>query len=240
MEEIAVNIAGIKNQIKQTCIKVGRDPSTVRLLVVSKTFPEEAIKTAYEAGQYMFAESRVQELSRKISVLTEQIEWHFIGTLQRNKVKDVIDKVALIHSVDSLPLASELSKQALKKNLGVNILLQVNIGGEETKHGFTSQAVYAKIEELSRLPGLKIKGLMTIAPYTDNQEEARPVFRQLKDLAEKIRGLGLPGIKMQELSMGMSGDFRVAIEEGATLVRIGSRVFGTRNYVRGNVVNEGI
>jgi hypothetical protein len=160
--------------------------------------------------------------------------------LQRNKVKDVIGKVALIHSVDSLRLAHELNKQALKKNLPANILLQVNIAGEETKHGFTSQAVREKIEEISRLPALKIRGLMTIAPFTDNPEEARPVFRKLKDLAVYIEGLGLPGVQMKELSMGMSGDFRVAIEEGSTLVRIGSRIFGTRDYVGGNVVNEGI
>lgn len=240
MEEIAANLVRIKNEIKQACLSVGRDPSTVRLLAVSKSFPVEAIKTAYDTGHYLFAENRVQELCSKIPLLPGLIEWHLIGTLQRNKVKDVIGKVALIHSVDSLRLAEEINKQALKRNLSVNILLQVNIAGEETKHGFSSQAVLEKIEELSRMPGLNIRGLMTIAPFTDNSEEVRPVFRQLKVLAKHIEELGLPGVQMKELSMGMSGDFHVAIEEGATLVRIGSRIFGTRNYVRGNVENEGI
>jgi len=240
MEAIVANIERIEDEIKQACSNVRRDPSTVRLLAVSKTFPVEAIKTAYEAGQYLFGENRVQEICRKIPLLPEQIEWHLIGTLQRNKVKDVIGKIALIHSVDSLSLAYEINKQALKKNLSVNILLQVNIAGEEKKHGFTSQGVREKMEELSRLPGLRIKGLMTIAPFAANPEEVRSVFRQSKDLAEYIEGLGLPGVQMKELSMGMSSDFRVAVEEGATLVRIGSRIFGTRNYVRGSVVNEGI
>lgn len=232
MEQIAVNLCRIKKEIAEACIKANRDLSEVRLIAVSKIFPVEAIKNAYAAGQYMFGENRVQELCSKIPHLPPQIEWHLIGTLQRNKVKNVLGRVALIHSVDSLPLALEINKQALERNLFVNILLQVNVSGEASKHGFTIKEVREKINELSILPGLKIKGLMTIAPFTENPEEARSVFRQLKGLSEELKKRELPGVHMKELSMGMSGDFRVAIEEGATLVRIGSRIFGTRNYVR--------
>lgn len=232
MEQIEENIKRIHKEIEEACAKVGRDPAEVRLLAVSKTFPVEALKAAYDAGQYLFGENRVQELNRKILLLPAEIEWHLIGTLQRNKVKDIVGKTALIHSVDSLSLAQEINKQALKKNLSAKILLQVNVAAEETKHGFAPQEVIKVIEEISKLPGIKIRGLMTIAPFSENPEEVRPVFRQLKMLAEFIKKLQLPEVQMKELSMGMSGDFRVAVEEGATLVRIGSRIFGTRNVVR--------
>lgn len=229
MKQMIRNIDRIKSEIQKACTKVRRDPSEVKLLAVSKTFSVETIKAAYDAGQYLFGENRVQELCQKVSLLPPDIEWHLIGTLQRNKVKDVVGKVALIHSVDSLPLAQEINKQALKRNLSVNILLQVNIAEEESKHGFALEEIAAKVKVMCQLPGIKIRGLMTIAPFTENPEEVRLVFRQLKMLAESLEKMRLPEVQMQELSMGMSGDFGVAVEEGATLVRIGSRIFGTRD-----------
>jgi len=229
MKQMIRNIDSIKSEIQKACTKVRRDPSEVKLLAVSKTFSVETIKAAYAAGQRLFGENRVQELCQKASLLPPDIEWHLIGTLQRNKVKDVVGKVALIHSVDSLPLAQEINKQALKRNLSVNILLQVNIAEEESKHGFALEEIAAKVKAMCQLPGIKIRGLMTIAPFTENPEEVRLVFRQLKMLAESLEKMRLPEVQMQELSMGMSGDFGVAVEEGATLVRIGSRIFGTRD-----------
>jgi pyridoxal phosphate enzyme (YggS family) len=232
MEQMVRNIKSIKSEIEKACVKVGRNPNEVKLLAVSKTFPVETIKEAYDAGQCLFGENRVQELCKKAPLLPSDIEWHLIGTLQRNKVKYIIEKVALIHSVDSFSLAREINKRALRKNLEVDILLQVNVAGEENKHGFTPEEVQSKVEEICKLPRIKIKGLMTMAPFTENSEKARPIFRQLRMLAESIEKLQLPGVQMQELSMGMSNDFRVAVEEGATLVRVGSRIFGTRNDVR--------
>lgn len=229
MKQMIRNIDSIKSEIQKACTKARRDPSEVKLLAVSKTFSVETIKAAYAAGQRLFGENRVQELCQKASLLPPDIEWHLIGTLQRNKVKDVVGKVALIHSVDSLPLAQEINKQALKRNLSVNILLQVNIAEEESKHGFALEEIAAKVKTMCQLPGIKIRGLMTIAPFTENPEEVRLVFRQLKMLAESLEKMRLPEVQMQELSMGMSGDFGVAVEEGATLVRIGSRIFGTRD-----------
>jgi pyridoxal phosphate enzyme (YggS family) len=232
MEQMMKNIEQIKEEIEKACLKVGRNPNEVRLLAVSKTFPVEIIKEAYNAGQCLFGENRVQELCTKTPLLPADIEWHLIGTLQRNKVKNVLGKVALIHSVDSVSLAREIDKRAARKNLMVDVLLQVNVAGEKTKHGFIPEEVKSKVKEICKLPRIKIKGLMTMAPFTENPEEVRPIFRELRTLAESIEKLQLPEVQMKELSMGMSNDFRVAIEEGATLVRIGSRIFGTRNDVR--------
>jgi len=225
MEKISANLKEVKKEIAETCLKVKRAPSEVRLLAVSKTLPIEAIKSAYAYGQRLFGENRVQELNRKQPVLPAEIEWHFIGTLQRNKVKNLVGRVSLIHSVDSFTLAQEISRQAVNNNLTINILLQVNIAAEVSKHGFTIQAVKEEITDISKLPGIRIKGLMTMAPLTGDPEEVRPIFRQLKALALELKALEIPEVEMSELSMGMSEDFKVAIEEGATLVRIGSRIW---------------
>lgn len=230
MENIGVNLAAVRAEITQSCLKAGRDSREVRLVAVSKQFPAETIKAAYTAGQDVFGENRVQELIRKKTLLPAEIEWHLIGTLQRNKVKSVLGHAALIHSVDSLALAQEISRQAVKKGTEVKILLQANISGEKSKHGFTPRELLINIKEISALPGIKIRGLMTIAPLMGDPEQARPVFSGLRALAGQIRELELPGVEMRELSMGMSDDFRVAVEEGATLVRIGSRLFGRRVY----------
>lgn len=229
MKQISKNLEEIKEEIHKACEKAGRNPEQVKLVAVSKNFPVEIIKTAYDLGQRLFGENRVQELGTKTPLLPSDIEWHLIGTLQRNKVKDVVGVTTLIHSVDSLSLAQEISKQAFKRGLTANILLQVNIAQEDSKHGFEAGGLLKEIKEMSSLPGIKIKGLMTIAPLVENPEEVRPVFRQLKALAGEIKQLKLYGVEMQELSMGMSHDFTVAVEEGATLVRIGSRIFGKRN-----------
>lgn len=230
MGSIKENLTKVKEEIQKACERVGRDPCTVKLIAVSKNFSAETIKEAFTAGECLFGENRVQELCTKIPLLPAEIAWHLIGTLQRNKVKNVVGKTALIHSVDSFSLAKEISKQAMKGDLLVEILLQVNIAGEFSKHGFAPEELMEEIKEICKLSGIKIKGLMTIAPLVDHPEKVRLIFRQLKRLAESIESLQLPGVEMQELSMGMSDDFQVAVEEGATLVRIGSRIFGHRNY----------
>lgn len=230
MPDIKDNLNRIRQEIFQSCLKSGRRPEEVKLVAVSKNFPEEAVREAFSQGQLIFGENRVQELVGKKAVLPGDIKWHLIGTLQRNKVKDIIAKVDLIHSVDSVRLAGEISKQALKAGLLVNILLQVNVSGELTKQGFSPDELLEYIQEISELPGIKIKGLMTMAPQTADSEEVRPVFSGLRRLAQAIKALNIEGVEMLELSMGMSDDFKIAVEEGATLVRIGSRIFGPRKY----------
>lgn len=230
MTEIRENLNKIKQEILDSCLKSGRRMEDVKLVAVSKNFPEDAVLEAYRQGQFVFGENRVQELMKKKPLLPEDISWHLIGSLQRNKVKDIITNVELIHSVDSLRLAEEISKQALKAKIVVNILIQVNISGENTKQGFNSDELLGSIQEIGALPGIKIKGLMTMAPLADDPEEVRPVFRGLKKLSQTIASMNIKGVEMLELSMGMSDDFKVAVEEGATLVRIGSRIFGLRNY----------
>lgn len=236
MDNIANNLVIVKEKIKVACAKSGRDPAKVKLIAVSKNFPIEQIQAAFMAGQCYFGENRVQELCAKIPELPAEIEWHLIGTLQRNKVKSILGKTALIHSVDSLALAEEISKQAEKRKMLINILLQVNIAGEITKHGFAPEKIIEQIKEIGKLSGIKIKGLMTIAPKTAKSEDVRPFFRDLRIIAQDIEHFNIPGVEMKELSMGMSDDFEVAVEEGATLVRIGSRIFGQRNYEGGSKV----
>ncbi len=229
MNTIALNLQDINEEIKKCCDKVKRDPAEVKLIAVSKFKPVEVIEDAYKLGHRNFGENRVQELVDKVPALPHDIKWHLIGTLQRNKVKYIVDSVELIHSVHSLALAREISKQAKKKNVDVNILLQVNIAEEESKHGFQEDQLLPELKEIASLEGIKVKGLMTMAPIADDPEKVRPVFRGLRLLAEKIKEFNYPNVDMKELSMGMSDDFKVAIEEGATYVRIGSRIFGPRN-----------
>lgn len=230
MNEIGKNLDLIREEIEQACQKAGQDPARVKLLAVSKNFPAEAVRAAYDAGQRRFGENRVQEMLAKQPLLPADIEWHLIGTLQRNKVKDVIGIVALIHSVHKLELAREISRHASQRRQEVSILLQVNISGEESKSGFEPRELPDAVKEIAGLPGIKIKGLMTMAPLAADPEEVRPIFRRLALLAREIEALALSGVEMRELSMGMSDDFRVAVEEGATFVRIGSRIFGRRIY----------
>lgn len=226
--QISKNIDQIKEKINKACEKSGRKTTEVKLLAVSKNVNMDRIKEAYQTGHKMFGENRVQELLQKIPVLPQDIEWHLIGTLQRNKVKYIVDKVTLIHSVHSVLLAREISKYALKMGKDSAILLQVNIAEEDAKHGFLEEELWKDLKDIKDLPGIKIKGLMTMAPFTENPEEVRLVFRRLSQLAKRIQQ-AYPHLEMKELSMGMSNDYQVAVEEGATIIRIGSDIFGRRN-----------
>ena len=227
---VAEQLQNVRAEIRKACEKSGRNPEEVTLIAVSKTKPISMIREAMDAGQTIFGENKVQELCTKYEELPKNLEWHLIGHLQRNKVKYIADKAALIHSVDSLKLAEEISKEALKKNVTVNILIEVNVAEEESKFGVSVEETPVLVEEIAKLPGIHIQGLMTIAPYTTDPEENRPVFRTLKKLAVDIKKKNIDNVCMDVLSMGMTGDYQVAVEEGATLVRVGTGIFGERNY----------
>ena len=202
----------------------------VTLVAVSKTHPAEDIQEAYDAGIRDFGENKVQELMTKIDVLPQDIRWHLIGHLQRNKVKYIIGRTYLIHSVDSLRLAEEISKQAIKKNVNVNILVEINIGDEESKFGISADEVKVLVRDIAKLDNIKVQGLMCVAPYVVDSEENRAFFHKIKDLSVDIMKENIDNVSMNVLSMGMSNDYQVAIEEGATMVRIGSNLFGKRDY----------
>ncbi len=203
----------------------------VSLIAVSKTKPVEMLQEAYEQGIRDFGENKVQELVQKYEELPKDIRWHMIGHLQRNKVKYIVDKVYLIHSVDSLRLAEEISKEAVKKEIHVNILIEVNIAGEDSKFGVScTDACMELVTQISELPNIFIKGLMTVPPFTENAEENRVYFAKLRQLAVDITKKNIDNVSIDILSMGMSGDYEVAIEEGATYVRVGTDIFGSRNY----------
>ncbi|QWV94962.1 YggS family pyridoxal phosphate-dependent enzyme [Geomonas oryzisoli] len=230
MGEISEHLAAIRARIAQAAARGGRDPETVRLVAVSKTKPAAAIAKAFACGQTVFGENYVQELVAKQPELPAEICWHFIGSLQSNKVRQIAGKVDLIHSVDRVSLAREIDRQWGALGKVCDILVQVNISREETKGGTSSEELLGLVRELAQLPHLRVKGLMTMPPFFDDPEGARPYFRKLRELAEEVRQAGIPGVEMRELSMGMSGDFEAAIEEGATLVRVGSALFGERHY----------
>lgn len=224
------NMEKVNKEIAIACERSGRNTNQVTLIAVSKTKPIPMLMEAYDAGARDFGENKVQELVDKIPKLPQDIRWHMIGHLQRNKVKYIVDKVYLIHSVDSLRLAEEISKEATKKHITVKILLEVNVACEETKFGTTSDEVVKLAEEIAKLPGISIQGLMTIAPYVENPEENRKYFHKLKQLSVDIKSKNIDNVCMNVLSMGMTGDYRVAIEEGATYVRVGTGIFGERDY----------
>jgi pyridoxal phosphate enzyme (YggS family) len=225
---IADNLHRIRQRMAAAALKAGREPATVRLVAVSKTKPVSLVDEAARSGQLIFGENYVQELAAKALEVQEPVEWHFIGSLQSNKVRQIAGLVTLIHSVDRLSLAREIDRQWEKLGKSCDILVQVNISREATKSGTTSDEVLELVRAVALLPNLRIRGLMTMPPFFDDPEAARPYFRELKSLAGAIETLQLPGVAMAELSMGMSGDFEVAIEEGATLVRVGSAIFGER------------
>ena len=224
------NYNDVLNKVHASCNAANRNIDDVTLIAVSKTKPSSDIKTLYDAGVRDFGENKVQELTTKYEELPKDIRWHLIGHLQTNKVKYIVDKVHLIHSVDSVKLAKEIEKEAAKKDIIVNILVQVNVANEDTKFGLDNNEVLQIIEEISVLPHIKIKGLMTIAPFVDDGEENRKYFNQLKQLSVDIKAKNIDNVCMDMLSMGMSGDYETAIEEGATLVRVGTSIFGVRNY----------
>jgi len=224
---IAANLAEIQTRISVACARCGRDPATVRLLAVSKTVGAERIAEAVTAGQQLFGENYVQEFVAKAAELPSTLQWHFIGALQSNKVRYLAGKVSLIHSVDRLSLAQEIDRQWGKLGLQAEILLEVNLGDEGSKAGRSAGETLALADAVSRLPHLRLRGLMALPPFLDDPEAVRPYFRRLRELADELTQ-ALPGTEFLELSMGMSHDFEVAIEEGATLIRVGTALFGTR------------
>lgn len=224
------NISEVKKRISEAAKAAGRNENEVTLIAVSKTKPVEMIKEAYDTGIRDFGENKVQEIMEKYPLLPSDIRWHLIGHLQTNKVKYIIDKVCMIHSVDSLKLAEEISRQAVKHNVTVDILIEVNVAAEESKFGVRPEDAIDLCRNISTLPGIRIRGLMTVAPFTSDPEENRPVFCALRQLFVDIDGKNIDNVCMDCLSMGMSGDYTVAIEEGATFVRVGTSIFGQRDY----------
>jgi len=224
------NLKNVEDNIQKSCEKVGRNRDEVTLIAVSKTKPIEMLNEIYNEEIRDFGENKVQELTEKIEVMPKDIRWHMIGHLQRNKVKYIIDKVTLIHSVDSIRLAQEISKEAQKHQITANILIEVNIAQEETKFGIRQEETIAMVKEIAALPNICIKGLMTIAPYVVDSEENRLYFRKIKQLSVDITNKNIDNVSMEILSMGMTGDYTVAIEEGATMVRVGTGIFGERDY----------
>lgn len=227
---IIENYRAVEQEVCKACERSKRNREEVTLIAVSKTKPVEMLEEAITAGATVFGENKVQELCEKYEVLPKNLHWHFIGHLQRNKVKYIVDKVDLIHSVDSLRLAEEISKEAVKRQVEVSILIEVNVAQEESKFGVSVEETENLIREIAILPNIKIQGLMTIAPYVECAEENRMVFRTLKKLAVDIDRKNIDNVNMEMLSMGMTGDYQVAIEEGATMVRVGTGIFGERNY----------
>lgn len=227
---IKENLAKVEENIAAACKRAGRDRSEVTLITVSKTNPVPSLKEAMECGIHIFGENKVQEMMEKQEELPDTLEWHMIGHLQRNKVKYLMGKVALIHSVDSLRLAEEISKEAVKQNTEENILIEINVAEEASKFGITTEEAIELVEAVAKLPNIHVKGLMTIAPFVENPEENREVFRALKKLSVDIAQKNIDNVTMNVLSMGMTNDYEVAIEEGATMVRVGTGIFGKRSY----------
>ena len=224
------NLYKVRENIRSACEQSGRDEDSVSLIAVSKTRPVEMIREIYDLGVRDFGENRVQELTAKYDKLPSDIRWHLIGHLQTNKVKYIIDKVYMIHSVDSLRLAEEISKEAEKRGVTVRILIEVNVAKEESKFGVTVSGAEELIRNISVLPGLKIMGLMTVAPYVEDPDDNSTIFYNLKQLSIDIERKKIDNVLMDVLSMGMSNDYITAIKEGATHVRIGTSVFGERDY----------
>ena len=230
LSTIKENLQEVRANIKKAAAFAGRDERDITLIAVSKTKPVEMLREAYDEGVRTFGENRVQELCDKYPQLPDDIKWHLIGHLQTNKVKYIVDKVAMIHSVDSLKLAEEISRQAVKCGVTVDILIEVNVAEEDSKFGVSIKDAPGLCEQISKLPGLRIRGLMTVAPYVDDPDENRPVFCALRQLSVDIQAKNIDNVVMDCLSMGMSGDYTVAIEEGATFVRVGTSIFGNREY----------
>ncbi|HJV36821.1 YggS family pyridoxal phosphate-dependent enzyme [Geomonas sp.] len=227
---IAANLQAIHQRMAQAAERGGRHPGDVRLVAVTKTKPAAAIAEAFACGQLIFGENYVQELVAKAAELPKEICWHFIGHLQSNKVRQIAGLVQMIHSVDRISLAREIDRQWGELGKSCDILVQVNISRETTKSGTSSEEVFGLVREIATLPHVRVKGLMTMPPFFDDPEAARPYFKALRELAREIEAARIPGVEMNELSMGMSGDFEAAIAEGATLVRVGSALFGERVY----------
>lgn len=227
---VVENLAEVERRVCEACSRAGRSRDEVTLIAVSKTKPVSMIEELLPGGTRDFGENKVQELCEKYEQLPKDIRWHLIGHLQRNKVKYVVDKACLIHSVDSLRLAQAISEEGVKKQLTVPVLVEVNVAGEESKFGVRPEDTESLVREIAKLPGISVQGLMTIAPFVEEPEENRVHFANLKKLCVDIKMKNIDNVSMNVLSMGMTGDFEVAIEEGATMVRVGTGIFGERNY----------
>ncbi len=227
---IKENLDQIHSAVNQACDRSGRRPDDIQLVAVTKTVEADVMNAAVEFGVNIVGENRVQEIRRKFDDVQKGPKWHLIGHLQTNKVKYIIDKVDMIHSVDSFRLAEEISKRAEKADRQIEILLQVNVAGEDQKFGVEPNQLEPLIHEIQSLNGVKIKGLMLIAPYADDPEDVRPVFRRLKEIFDDLKNKEYKNVDLQYLSMGMTNDFEVAIEEGANFIRVGSGIFGARTY----------
>lgn len=224
------NLQNVEERICAACKRSGRDRESVTLISVSKTKPAGTLKEAYDLGVRVFGENKVQELADKYEALPKDIHWHMIGHLQRNKVKYIIDKVDLIHSVDSVKLAETINKEAAKRGLTADILIEVNVAKEDSKFGLFPENVDAFTDEISHFNNIRVLGLMTIAPFVKNAEENRAIFEGLRKLSVDIASKNIDNMTMGVLSMGMTNDYEVAIEEGATMVRVGTGIFGERDY----------
>lgn len=227
---IKENLIDTYKTIEESAKKASRNKEDITLIAVSKTKPIEMLEEAYGAGIREFGENKVQELTDKYEKLPKDIHWHMIGHLQTNKVKYIVDKAYLIHSVDSIKLAKEISKEAVKKNVVSNVLIEVNMAEEESKFGVSKDDTLPLIEEIAKLPGIKVRGLMTVAPYVEDAEENRLIFCKIRQLFIDIKEKNIDNVSMDFMSMGMSGDYSVAVEEGATHVRVGTKIFGEREY----------
>ena len=228
---IRENIDDITKKIENTCKKIGRNPKDITVIAVSKTVDSERAKEAVEAGINNLGENRVQELIKKYDELSDlDVKWHMIGHLQKNKVKYIIDKTVLIHSVESLSLAEEINKRAEKNNFVANVLIELNIGEEESKFGINEENVYDFITSMEQFENIRVLGLMTVAPFCENPEDVRWVFKKMKNIYDKISTMNLRNTEMNYLSMGMTNDYEIAIEEGSNIIRIGTAIFGARNY----------
>ncbi len=227
---LASNLQEVERKIMEACDKAGRAREDITLIAVSKTKPVPMLQEIYNLGVRDFGENKVQELTDKEPQLPTDLRWHMIGHLQRNKVKQVIDKAVLIHSVDSVRLAKAIEAEAAKKDIIVQILLEVNVAEEDSKFGLKLDEVIPAVEEIATMPHVRIKGLMTIAPFVENPEENRTVFAQLQKLSVDIAEKNIDNVSVDILSMGMTNDYQVAIEEGATMIRVGTGIFGEREY----------
>ena len=225
---IQENMEAVEHVIESSCGRAGRSRDEVTLIAVSKTKPLALLREAYDAGAREFGENKVQDLLDRIPEMPADVRWHMIGHLQRNKVKYIVGKVAMIHSVDSLRLAEEISHEAVKQGVEGDVLVEVNVAGEESKFGVSAADCTLLVEEIAKLPSVHVQGLMTIAPFTEDAEENRQYFRKLKKLSVDIGSKNIDNVNMAVLSMGMTGDYPVAIEEGATYVRVGTGIFGER------------
>lgn len=227
---IQTQLKKVREEIVQAANKVNRNPDEITLIAVSKTYPVSAIQEAMAEGCSDFGENHVQELCQKVEAINEPIKWHLIGHLQTNKVKYIVGKTELIHSLDRLKLAEEIEKQSAKQEIVTKVLIEVNVANEPSKHGFKMEEVLPALEQISHMKHIKVEGLMTVAPFVENPEENRTIFRKLYELSVDIQKQKFDNISTNILSMGMSNDYKIAIEEGATMVRVGTAIFGNRDY----------